>query len=174
MRPEVLEQKTAVFSFGSLAAEEPRSYDVDEPTRELPLIAGRFAGREWDVEELRQEEERKVEERRSRRSRPWLAPAVSAAAALVLLVGSLTGQAALLDVNEKTASAEKEIAVIRWEQDALRLEYARSGLALEVDGTRAEPVGTREDKATVLGVRRGHELQHFWNRVVDALGESFH
>ena len=35
MRPEVLEQKTAVFSFGSLAAEEPRSYDVDEPTREV-------------------------------------------------------------------------------------------------------------------------------------------
>ena len=175
MRPEVLEQKTAVFSFGSLAVEEPRSYDVDEPTRELPLIAGRFAGREWDVEELRQEEEeRKVEERRSRRSRHWLGPVVSAVAAVVLLLGSLTGQAALLDVNEKAASAEKEIAVIRREQDALRLEYARSGLALEVDGTRTEPVGTREDKATVLGVRRGHELQHFWNRVVDALGESFH
>ena len=174
MRPEVLEQKTAVFSFGTLAAEEPRSYNVDEPTRELPLIAGRFAGREWDVEKLRQEQERKVEERRARRKRSWLVPAAGAAAAVALLIGSLAGQAAILDTNETAAAADREIAVMRQEQDYLRLQYARSALTLEMNENRSETEQTREDKATVLGVRRGRELQHFWDQVVDVLGESFH
>ena len=54
MIADVIQEKTAVFSFGSLSrTEEPRLYDLDEPTRELPLIAGRFAGREWTAEELR-------------------------------------------------------------------------------------------------------------------------
>ena len=45
MNADVIQEKTAVFSFGSLSrTEEPRLYDLDEPTRELPLIAGRFAG----------------------------------------------------------------------------------------------------------------------------------
>ena len=89
MRPELQDQKTAVFSFGSLAVEEPRSYDMDEPTRQLPLIAGRFAGREWDVEELRREEDRKKEARKAPQNKRWFLPAVGAAAAAVLLVGSL-------------------------------------------------------------------------------------
>ena len=80
MRPESMDQKTAVFTFGSLAAEEPRSYDVDEPTKELPLIAGRFAGREWDAEELRREYDRKQETRQTRQKSKWFAPAVGAAA----------------------------------------------------------------------------------------------
>ena len=71
MTAETLNQKTAVFSFGSLSArEEPRSYDVDEPTRKLPLIAGRFAGREWDEEELKREYDRKRE--KSSASRIWV------------------------------------------------------------------------------------------------------
>ncbi len=174
MRPEVLEQKTAVFSFGSLAVEEPRSYDVDEPTRELPLIAGRFAGREWDVEALRQEEDRKKEARRTRQNRAWFVPALSAAAAVVLLVGSLTGQAALLDVSEKAAASRSEIASLSLERDTLRLEYARSALTQDRSAPALESVRTREDKATVLSVRRGHELDRFWDSVVDVLGESFH
>ena len=177
MRPEVLEQKTAVFSFGSLAVEEPRSYDMDEPTRQLPLIAGRFAGREWDVEELQREEAEKKAARREK-DRRWFMPFLGAAAAVMLLVGSLTGQAALVDAGEKAAAADREIASLSLERDALRLEYARSGIALEMGETERaavfETVQTRQDKATVLGVRRGHELDRFWDSVVDVLGASFH
>ena len=177
MRPESMDQKTAVFTFASLAAEEPRSYDVDEPTRELPLIAGRFAGREWDVEELRRDYDRKQEAREARQKKKWFVPAVGAAAAVMLLIGALTGQAALVDVNEKLASAEREVSALHREQDALRLEYARSGLALETGQTETwalPQTAARQDKATVLNVRRGHELQYFWDSVVDVLGESLH
>ena len=174
MRPELQDQKTAVFSFGSLAVEEPRSYDMDEPTRQLPLIAGRFAGREWDVEELQREEDRKKEARKERQNRRWFVPVLSAAAAVAMLVGSLTGQAALLDVSENAAASRREIVSLSAERDALRLEYARSGLALDRSAQTFEPVQGREDKATVLSVRRGHELDHFWDSVVDVLGESFH
>ena len=174
MRPEVLEQKTAVFTFGSLAVEEPRSYDIDEPTRELPLIAGRFAGREWGGEELRQEQERKFEGRKSCGNSRWLAPVIGAATAVLLLVGSLSGQAALLDVSESAAVEQQEIAQLRRERDALRLEYAQSGLALKAGEAETGTVRVREDKATVLGTRRGHEFDRFWESVVDVLGESFH
>lgn len=174
MRPEVQEQKTAVFTIGSLAVDEPRSYDIDEPTRELPLIAGRFAGRVWDVEELRQEQERKDQQRKTGQKKSRFAPVIGAAAAVVLLVGSLTGQAALLDVNESVVKENREIAVLRQERDALRLEYAQSGLALRVGEAETGAVRVREDKATVLGTRRGHEFDRFWDSVVDILGESFH
>ena len=50
MTTDSMNGKTAVFSLGSITRQaEPRSYDMDEPTRELPLIAGRSAGREWVV-----------------------------------------------------------------------------------------------------------------------------
>ena len=101
-------------------------------------------------------------------------PALSAAAAVVLLVGSLTGQAALLDVSEKAAASRSEIASLSLERDTLRLEYARSALTQDRSAPALESVRTREDKATVLSVRRGHELDRFWDSVVDVLGESFH
>jgi len=179
MNAQTMDQKTAVFCFGSLAAEEPRSYDVDEPTRELPLIAGRFAGREWVVEDLQREYDLKKEARVERKSKSWFVPVLSAAAAVMLLVGSLAGQAELVGINENAAGLEREVTVLRQEQSAMRVNYAQAGLAFRQDQSdpdtlwiREEP--QRQDKATVLNVRRGHELQHIWNSVIDTLGESFH
>ena len=178
MNAQTMDQKTAVFCFGSLAA-EPRSYDVDEPTRELPLIAGRFAGREWVVEDLRREYDLKKEARVERKSKSWFVPVLSAAAAVMLLVGSLAGQAELVGINENAAGLEREVTVLRQEQSAMRVNYAQARLAFRQDQRdpdtlwiREEP--QRQDKATVLNVRRGHELQHIWNSVIDTLGESFH
>lgn len=172
-----MDQKTAVFTIGSLAADEPRSYDVDEPTRELPLIAGRFAGREWVVEDLQREYDLK-KEARGEKNRRWVTPVLGAAAAVALLIGSLLGQAGLVDVNEEAAGLEQEITVLQQEQTALRVQYAQAGLAFRPGREDTSALLTRElsqsrDKATVLNVRRGHELQHLWNSVVDTLGESF-
>ena len=178
MSAQTMDQKTTVFTFGSLAAEEPRSYDVDEPTRELPLIAGRFAGREWAVEDLQREYVQKKEARTAQKTKDWSVPAVSAAAAAVLLIGALIGQSGLVKANEEAAAVEREIVVLRQEQNGLRMRYAQSGLAFRVDDTDPDTVlVNREiesrDKATVLNVRRGHELQHLWNSFIDTLGESF-
>ena len=49
MNAKTTEQKTAVFTPCAESAEATRAFPVlDEDTRELPLIADRFAGRYWD------------------------------------------------------------------------------------------------------------------------------
>jgi hypothetical protein len=123
-----MEEKTAVFSFGSLACEpEPRSYDVDEPTRELPLISGRFAGREWVAEDLRREYEQK---KTAQRTRPARRNAVLAAAgcfaAAALLVGALMGQTRLTAMNDEAVAVSEEITVLQREQNALRIRYEQT------------------------------------------------
>lgn len=172
MTAETLNQKTAVFSFGSLSArEEPRSYDVDEPTRKLPLIAGRFAGREWDEEELKREYDQKKE--KSSASRIWvIVISILALAAAMLLIGSLMGRARLVVMNQQAVEATQEIGMLRQEQNDLRVRSAGTSL-LRAGAEPVSPAPVGEDTAVVLSVRRGHELQHIWNTLVDMLGESF-
>jgi len=180
-----MEEKTAVFSFGSLACEpEPRSYDVDEPTRELPLISGRFAGREWVAEDLRREYEQK---KTAQRTRPARRNAVLAAAgcfaAAALLVGALMGQTRLTAMNDEAVAVSEEITVLQREQNALRIRYEQT-----LSSSRAERDAAQvfllqsaaenasddaEETATVLHIRRGRQMHHYWQSFVDTLGASF-
>ena len=124
MTADSMQEKTAVFTFGSLSApEEQRSYDMDEPTRELPLIAGRFAGREWAAEDLRREfsENGGLTGRQLRRRRA-VTLSVGALAAMLLLVMSLLGQARLVDLNEQTVAAAETVTALRREQSELLVE----------------------------------------------------
>ena len=179
MTIEPMEEKTAVFQLGSLPSHaEPRSYDLDEPTRELPLISGRFAGREWIVEDLQREYTEKKAEKalRPRKTRRALGLSLGAAAAAILLICSLLGQAKLVDLNEKTTAAETQIAELqaeRSEQQArgavLRVEN-RSGQAAAAESADAGETG---DRATVLSIRRGREMNYLWNSFLDSVGASF-
>ena len=191
MRPDSMQEKTAVFTFGSLAeAEEPRSFDLDEPTRELPLIAGRFAGREWTPEDLRRElAEKDTLTGKALRRRRTAALAVGALCAMLLLVLSLVGQARLVERNTQTVAAAQTVSELRKEQSRLLVEYERtrlragSGVGVSAaDNSRVQllrqaqsefPETEAEDTITVINVRRGRELQHFWHTLVDTLGVSF-
>ena len=171
-------KKTAVFSFDRLTArEEPRSYDVDEPTRELPLIAGRFAGREWIAEELRSEPIVKFTSKPNSAFRRAAALALGGVTAAALLVGALMGQAELIDMNEEAVVVSAEISALREEQNTLLLRYAELSPAhVGEDAPAASEVGTSsvgQDKATVLNIRHGRELGHMWESFVDTLGASF-
>ena len=189
MSVDSMQEKTAVFSFGSLAgAGEPRVYDLDEPTRELPLIAGRFAGREWAAEDLRREFSENGGltggELRRRRTATLV---IGALAAVLLLVMSLLGQAKLVDVNDRAVAAAESVTELRREQNELLVEYERARLragseSLSAGAGRVQLLRAAqgeisgpetEDRVTVLNVRRGRELHHFWRSFVDTLGASF-
>ena len=176
-------EKTAVFTIGSIAAqEEPRSYDVDEPTRELPLIAGRFAGREWTAENLRTEPVVKNTDGTAAPRRWAAALILSGVTAAALLVGALMGQAELVNMNEEAGVVSAEIAALREEQNALLLRYEEIGpsavwedVGPAAPGTPAEAgaLTAGQDRATVLKIRHGHELGRLWESFVDTLGASF-
>jgi|GEM_PF-3593249 hypothetical protein len=189
MTADSMQEKTAVFTFGSLSrAEEPRSYDMDEPTRELPLIAGRFAGREWTAEELRREfsENSGLSGKELRRRRIFTL-AIGALCAMLLLVMSLVGQARLVDLDARTTAATETVSALRREQSELLVEYEQA----RIRAGSAEPTAVNdriqrlrsvqisnhdqeaEDRITVLSVRRGRELHHFWHSLIDTLGVSF-
>ena len=189
MTADSMQEKTAVFTFGSLSGDrEPRSYDLDEPTRELPLIAGRFAGREWAAEDLRRElaSGSALSDKEKRRRRA-LTLSLGALAAMLLLVMSLLGQARLVGLNERAAVQTETVAELRQEHSRLLAEYeqTRAGRLSEsapAGAARAEmlraaqndlPETAAEDRITVLNVRRGRELKHLWNSIVDTLGVSF-
>jgi len=181
MTTDSMNGKTAVFTLGSLTRQaEPRSYDVDEPTRELPLIAGRFAGREWVVEDLQREYSRKkARKEMGSRSRAGLAMAVCAVLALALLIGSLLGQAKLVDMNEEAVQVSRQISVLEEEQRSLRVQYEEMRRAPGAESLSAEVLlsssapAQGQDKATVLNVRRGNEMPQLWRAFIDKLGESF-
>ena len=180
-----LNEKTVVFAPGSLTRlAEPRSYNVDEPTRELPLIAGRFAGRHWIPEEVKRETQAKQEKKeRPRRGLTFFA--LCASLAFLLLIGSLMVQARLTAMNEEAAAVSAEIRTLREENETLELERAeaRSLTAPEsASAALAQRYGTAStafvdapaaDKAAVLGVRRGQGVSFWWNSFVDTLGECF-
>lgn len=182
MRGKFAQEKTVEFHFGSLTDQEPRSYDADEPTRELPLIAGRFAGREWTAETAVSEEKGKT---RPGPAHPVFLLILCAAAAVALLIASLLGQARLVGMNEEAVALSDRISALRQEQETLllRREETRPAAAWQravPDGESADdsgvpqPENPGEDRATVLNIRHGRELGHLWESLVDTLGASFH
>ena len=99
MNAKTTEQRTAVFTPCAESAEATRAFPVsDEDTKELPLIADRFAGRYWDGH-ADEAPERNPARKQSFRSA--LAFGAAAVAAMLLLVGSLTGQAELTAMNDE-------------------------------------------------------------------------
>ena len=188
MNADSMQEKTAVFSFGSLSREEePRSYDMDEPTRELPLIAGRFAGREWAPEDLRREfRENSAQSGRELRRRRTATLLIGAACAVFLLVMSMLGQAQLEDGNYSAAPAEENVIVFYREENARpamtngtddrqRETFQDTAARVQLLRQTQEGIPDREseDRVTVLNVRRGTELHRFWQSISDALGGSF-
>ena len=185
-------EKTVVFHFGDLSAEAGNAGSlVDDETRELPLISGRFAGRCWDAEELLREEERKTAARKkSPVRRRWFAPAALAGAALsfALLTGSLMGQARMTQMNDQILTAQEEVIVLRQERDRSQSRIASGvsmtttegyvtktlGMQRRSQEQEVETVIQREDKATVLGIRRGQGFTYFCRTIIDKVGEYLH
>ena len=189
MNADSMQEKTAVFSFGSLSREdEPRSFDLDEPTRELPLIAGRFAGREWAPEDLRREfRENSTLTGRELHRRRTMTLLIGAVCAMLLLVISMLGQAVLADRDTGTATAEENMIVFYREENA-RPAIAQTAVPQQRDTAsdaaarvrllrqtqEGIPENAIEDRVTVLNVRRGRELHRFWQSISDTLDGVFH
>ena len=185
-------EKTIVFHYGDLSKEAGSAgRQMDDETRELPLISGRFAGRHWEVEELlREEEEKKTTERKHPVSRRrWLVPALAGAAlSFALLTGSLLGQARLTQLTDQVLTAREEVIVLRGDPDlslnpgvfaestVAPVEYAAKTLGQERRGQdqTADTLSRNEDRTTVLGIRRGQGFAHFCRTIIDKVGEYLH
>ena len=187
MYADSMQDKTAVFSIGSLSREEePRTYDLDEPTRELPLIAGRFAGREWAPEDLRREfRETDTLSGRELRRRRTATLLIGAVCAILLLVVSMLGQAQLTERSIAMAPAE-ENKIVFYREENVRPVMTKSTQAQRDTSSYNDervqllrqvqegiPDHASEDRITVMNVRRGRELHRFWQSISDALGGSF-
>ena len=113
--------------------------------------------------------------------------AIGALCAMLLLVMSLVGQARLVDLDARTTAATETVSALRREQSELLVEYEQA----RIRAGSAEPTAVNdriqrlrsvqisnhdqeaEDRITVLSVRRGRELHHFWHSLIDTLGVSF-
>ena len=185
MKAKITEEKTAVFTPCAESAEATRAFPVsDEDTKELPLIAERFAGRYWDghIED-------KTEEKPSRKKsfRSALAFCTAAVAAMLLLVGSLTGQAKLTAMNDELVAVSERISELKAEERTLLVEteraesltavesYAVGTLGMQPPRLDQRSTGASElsDRATVLHKRRGQALRHFWEKLLDTVVACF-
>ena len=185
MKAKITEEKTAVFTPCAESAEATRAFPVsDEDTKELPLIAERFAGRYWDgrIED-------KPEEKPSRKKsfRSALAFGAAAVAAMLLLVGSLTGQAKLTAMNDELVAVSERISELKAEERTLLVETERAESLSAVESYAVETLGMQpprldqrstgtselSDRATVLHERRGQGLRHFWEKLLDTVVACF-
>ena len=185
MKAKITEEKTAVFTPCAESVEATRAFPVsDEDTKELPLIAERFAGRYWDghIED-------KTEEKPSRKKsfRSALAFCTTAVAAMLLLVGSLTGQAKLTAMNDELVAVSERISELKAEERTLLVEteraesltavesYAVGTLGMQPPRLDQRSTGASElsDRATVLHERRGQGLRHFWEKLLDTVVACF-
>ncbi len=163
------EQRTAVFTPCAESAEATRAFPVsDEDTKELPLIADRFAGRYWD-------------------GRSALAFGAAAVAAMLLLVGSLTGQAELTAMNDELVAVSERISELKAEERTLLAETERAESLAAVESYAVGTLGMQQprpdqrntgaaelsDRATVLHARRGQGLRHFWENLLDTVVACF-
>ena len=183
MNAKTTEQKTAVFTPCAESAEATRAFPVlDEDTRELPLIADRFAGRmEKETDETGGKPARK------KTWRSALAFGAAAVAAMLLLVGSLTGQAELTAMNDELVSVSARISELKAEERTLLVEtekaeslaavesYAVGTLGMELPRLDQRNTGASElsDRATVLHARRGQGLRYFWENLLDTVMACF-
>jgi len=182
------EQKTAVFTPCAESAEATRTFPVlDEDTRELPLIADRFAGRYWDGRMEKETDETGEKPARKKTWRSALAFGAAAVAAMLLLVGSLTGQAELTAMNDELVSVSARISELKAEERTLLVEtekaeslaavesYAVGTLGMELPRLDQRNTGASElsDRATVLHARRGQGLRYFWENLLDTVMACF-
>ena len=162
MNAKTTEQKTAVFTPCAESAEATRAFPVlDEDTRELPLIADRFAGRYWDGRREKETDETGEKPARKKTWRSALAFGAAAVAAMLLLVGSLTGQAELTAMNDELVAVSERISELKAEERTLLVETEKAG-ASELS-----------DRATVLHARRGQGLRYFWENLLDTVMACF-
>ena len=170
MNAKTTEQKTAVFTPCAESTEATRAFPVlDEDTRELPLIADRFAGRYWDGRMENETEETGEKPARKKTWRSALAFGAAAVAAMLLLVGSLTGQAELTAMNDELVETEKAESLAAVES------YAVGTLGMELPRLDQRNTGASElsDRATVLHARRGQGLRYFWENLLDTVMACF-
>ena len=185
MKAKITEEKTAVFTPCAESAEATRAFPVsDEDTKELPLIAERFAGRYWDGH-IEDEPEAKPARKKSFRSA--LAFGAAAVAAMLLLVGSLTGQAELTAMNDELVAVSERISELKAEERTLLVETERAESLSAVESYAVGTLGMQpprldqhnsstaelSDRATVLHERRGQSLRHFWEKLLDTVVACF-
>ena len=182
MNAKTTEQKTAVFTPCAESAEATRAFPVlDENTRELPLIADRFAGRYWDGRMENETEETGEKPARKKTWRSALAFGAAAVAAMLLLVGSLTGQAELTAMNDELVAVSARISELKAEEPekaeslAAVESYAVGTLGMELPRLDQHNTGASElsDRATVLHARRGQALRYFWENLLDTVMACF-
>ena len=179
------EQRTAVFTPCSESAEATRAFPVsDEDTKELPLIADRFAGRYWDGHA---DEALERNPARKQSFRSALAFGAAAVAAMLLLVGSLTGQAELTAMNDELVAVSERISELKAEERTLLAETERAESLAAVESYAVGTLGMQQprpdqrntgaaelsDRATVLHARRGQGLRHFWENLLDTVVACF-
>ena len=185
MKAKITEEKTAVFTPCAESAEATRAFPVsDEDTKELPLIAERFAGRYWDGHIEDKPEEKPARKKSFRSTAAFGAAAV---AAMLLLVGSLTGQAELTAMNDELVAVSERISELKAEERTLLVETERAESLSAVESYAVETLGMQpprldqrstgaselSDRATVLHERRGQGLRHFWEKLLDTVVACF-
>lgn len=185
MKAKITEEKTAVFTPCAESAEATRAFAVsDEDTKELPLIAERFAGRYWDGHIEDKPEEKPARKKSFRSTAAFGAAAV---AAMLLLVGSLTGQAKLTAMNDELVAVSARISELKAEERTLLVETERAESLSAVESYAVETLGMQpprldqrstgaselSDRATVLHERRGQGLRHFWEKLLDTVVACF-
>lgn len=185
MKAKITEEKTAVFTPCAESAEATRAFAVsDEDTKELPLIAERFAGRYWDGHIEDKPEEKPARKKSFRSTAAFGAAAV---AAMLLLVGSLTGQAELTAMNDELVAVSARISELKAEERTLLVETERAESLSAVESYAVETLGMQpprldqrstgaselSDRATVLHERRGQGLRHFWEKLLDTVVACF-
>ncbi len=185
MKAKITEEKTAVFTPCAESAEATRAFAVsDEDTKELPLIAERFAGRYWDGHIEDKPEEKPARKKSFRSTAAFGAAAV---AAMLLLVGSLTGQAGLTAMNDELVAVSARISELKAEERTLLVETERAESLSAVESYAVETLGMQpprldqrstgaselSDRATVLHERRGQGLRHFWEKLLDTVVACF-
>ena len=185
MKAKITEEKTAVFTPCAESAEATRAFAVsDEDTKELPLIAERFAGRYWDGHIEDKPEEKPARKKSFRSTAAFGAAAV---AAMLLLVGSLTGQAELTAMNDELVAVSERISELKAEERTLLVETERAESLSAVESYAVETLGMQpprldqrstgaselSDRATVLHERRGQGLRHLWEKLLDTVVACF-
>ena len=185
MKAKITEEKTAVFTPCAESAEATRAFAVsDEDTKELPLIAERFAGRYWDGHIEDKPEEKPARKKSFRSTAAFGAAAV---AAMLLLVGSLTGQAGLTAMNDELVAVSARISELKAEERTLLVETERAESLSAVESYAVETLGMQpprldqrstgaselSDRAMVLHERRGQGLRHFWEKLLDTVVACF-
>ena len=155
MNAKTTEQKTAVFTPCAESMEATRAFPVlDEDTRELPLIADRFAGRYWDGRMEKETDETGGKPARKKTWRSALAFGAAAVAAMLLFVGSLTGQAELTAMNDEPSPCRRVSRRLKAEERTLLVETEKAESLAAVESYAVGTLGMEPAPARSAQYRR--------------------